>query len=143
MAIQSAPFFDPLLAQQQRTIAFDTATGVADLQLKGQRIQEDQNLFRPFLERRFGEQANRTAGGVAGRGFHGNQSGIMRDAMGRLTEEQAYTAGEFERGSTRGLEDVERAIANLTARGAIQGAEGVRQGAGRASQRVMPNYIDF
>lgn len=143
MAIQSAPFFDPQLAQLQRQLAFDTQTKTADLRLQGQRIQEDQNLFRPFLERRFGEQANRTAGGVAGRGFHGNRSGIMKDAMKRLTEEQAYTKGEFERGSARGLEDVERAIANLTTRGTMQGAEGVRGGAGRASERNYPEYPRF
>lgn len=143
MALQSAPFFDPNLALLQRQLAFETQTGVADLELQGQRLQEDQNLFRPFLERRFKSQADRTAGNVAGRGFHGNQSGIMRGAMKNLTQEQAYTAGEFERAGARGQEDIERAIANLTTRGTMAGAEGVRQGAGRAGQRVTPQYTLF
>lgn len=140
MAISQMPFFDPAMAQRHRQLAFDTETRTADLRLQGERITEDQNLFRPFLERRFGEQARKRAGGVAGRGFHGQQSGIMKDSMGRLGEDQAYTAGEFERGSARGLEDVERAIANLTAKNTMLGAEETRGGAGRASQRHYPRF---
>lgn len=143
MTILQQPFFDPGLAMQQRQLAWETQTGTADLQLQGQRIQEDQNLFRPFLERRFGRQAQQTAGGVANRGFHGRRSGIMGQAMGDLAEEQAFTMGEFERGSTRGLEDIERAIANLTSRNVMVGGEGVREGAGRAAQRNYPTYPNF
>lgn len=138
MAISSAPFFDPVLSEAQRRLAFDTQTGIADLRLQGQRLQEDINLFRPFMERRFQKQADRTAGGVAGRGFHGRRSGVMSAALTDLGEEQMYTAGEFERSSARSLEDIERAIANLTARGTLGGAEEVRRGAGRASSRIFP-----
>ena len=137
------PFFDPTLALVQRQSAFDTQTGTADLRLQGQRIQEDQNLFRPFLERRFKRQARQQADSVAGRGFHGKHSGIMRTKMGELGEDQAYAMGEFERGTARGLEDVERAIGNLTQRNILTVGEETRAGAGRASQRVMPTYINF
>ena len=143
MAISQMPFFDPHMAMRHRELAFDTETRTADLRLQGQRLTEDQNLFRPFLERRFGEQSRKRAGNVAGRGFHGSQSGIMRDSMGRLGEDQAYTMGEFERGSARGLEDVERAIANLTTRNTMMGAEETRGGAGRAAERHYPRFQQF
>lgn len=143
MAISTAPFFDPNLALQQRQSAYDTQTGIADLELKGQRLVEDQNLFRPFLERRFGRQAKKRAGNVAQRGFSGPRSGIMQSRMGELGVEQAHTLGEFERGTARGLEDIERAIANLVGREAISGAENVRGGAGRASKRQYPEYQEF
>jgi len=136
------PFFDPQLAANQRMRAFDTETRTADLRLQGQRLQEDQNLFRPFLERRFGRQSRRAAGNVAGRGFHGSQSGIMRSTMGEIGEEQAHTLGEFERQHTRSMSDIERAIANLTARNVMMGAEDVRGGAGRAAQRAYPQFFD-
>lgn len=143
MAITTAPFFDPNLAMIQRQLAFSTQTGTADLRLRGQRIQEDANLFRPFLERRFANQMDQTAGNVAQRGFHGSRSGIMKQQLGSLAEDQVYTQGEFERGSARGLEDVERAIANLTQQNIISGAEATRQGAGRAAERNYPRYPSF
>jgi hypothetical protein len=136
-------FFDPYLSQLQRQLAFDTETGVADLQLQQNRLQEDSNLFRPYLERRFGNQANQAAEGVAGRGFHGSRSGIMRKKMGGLAKDQTYTMGQFERGTARGMEDIERAIANLTGRNTIMGAEGVREGAGRAAQGAYPQFPSF
>ena len=143
MSISTAPFFDPQLAQQQRLSAYDTQTRTADLELQGQRLVEDQNLFRPFLERRFGRQARQRAGNVAQRGFSGPRSGIMQSSMGELGTEQAHTLGEFERGTSRGLEDVQRAIANLAGRATITGAENVRGGAGRASERAYPQYPQF
>jgi hypothetical protein len=132
-----ATFFDPYLAELQRQLQFQQTTGVADQRLKGQRLQEDANLMRPFMERRFGQQMKRTAGDVAGRGFHGQQSGIMRDALGDVAEEQAYGRGMFERNLGRQTEDIERAIQQLTGSTVMRGAEGVRQGAGNASQRAI------
>lgn len=143
MAISTAPFFDPSLAMLQRQLAFDTTTQTADLRLQGQRLEEDQNLFRPFLERRFKRQADQQAGNVAARGFSGGNQGIMNSQMAELGQEQAYTAGEFERKGARGMEDIERAIANLTQRNTIAGAEGVRTGAGNAADRTMPRYPNF
>ena len=143
MAISTAPFFDPQLAMMQRQSAYDLQTQTADLELQGQRLVEDQNLFRPFLERRFGRQARRRAGNVAQRGFHGPNQGIMQSSMGELGTEQAHTLGEFERGTARGLEDIQRAIANLSGRHALTGAENVRGGAGRASERQYPQYPQF
>lgn len=143
MAISTQPFFDPGLAQQQRMNQFETETQIADKQLERDRLIEDQNLFRPYLERRFGRQMDQRAGSVAGRGFHGSESGVMKESLGELGEEQTYTMGEFERRNTRGLEDIERAIANLTARSTIEGAENVRGGAGRASERAKPDYQLF
>lgn len=143
MATSTQPFFDPNMAMQQRQLAFDTTTRTADMRLNGQRLQEDANLFRPFLERRFKTQANSKAGETAARGFHGARSGVMREGLGRLGEEQAYAAGEFERGTARGLEDIERSIANLTSRNILSGAENTRGGAGRAAGRAYPEYLNF
>ena len=134
------PFFDPNMMQSLRQRNFDLTTGTADLRLQGQRLVEDRNLFRPFLERRFGRQARRTAGGVANRGFYGPNQGIMTSQMSQLGEEQAHTAGEFERQADRGLTDIERAIANLTTQQTLGGAEDVRQGAGRSAQRAYPRW---
>lgn len=132
-----ATFFDPYLAELQRQLQFDQTTGVADQQLKGQRLQEDANLMRPFMERRFGKQMRTKADATAGRGFHGSQSGIMRGQLGELAEDQAYQRGTFERDLGRGLSDVERAIQQLTGSTVMQGAEGVRQGAGNATGRAI------
>lgn len=131
-----APFYDPYLAELQRQLQHQQTTGVADLNLQSQRLQEDTNLMRPFMERRFGQQSRTRAEGVAGRGFHGNKSGIMRSAMGELAEDQAFTAGQFNRNASRGQEDIQRAIMDLIARTTMQGAEGVNTGAGNASSRA-------
>lgn len=131
-----ATFFDPMLSEMQRQLQFQQTTGTADLQLDRQRTLEDMNLMRPFMERRFGKQMQRGAAGVAGRGFSGQNSGIMRSALGDIGEEQTFAAGQFERGAARDVSDIDRAIAALTSSTTRQGAEGVRQGAGRASDRV-------
>lgn len=130
-------FFDPYMAELQRQLQFQQTTGQANLELKGQRIEEDANLMRPYMERRFAQQFNQTAGGVAGRGFHGNKSGIMQGALGDVAEDQAFARGQFERQSSRGLEDVERSIMELTTGTAMAGAEGVRKGAGNATGRAV------
>jgi len=137
LGMAEATFFDPYLAELQRQLQFQQTTGQADLELKGQRIQEDANLMRPFMERRFGQQFQRTAGNVAGRGFHGQNSGIMRGAMGDVAEDQAFAAGQFEKGVSRESEDVERSIMQLTSSTTMQGAEGVRKGAGNATGRAI------
>lgn len=131
-----ATFFDPMLAELQRQLQFQQTTGKADLQLDRQRTLEDVNLMRPFMERRFARQMNRGAANIADRGFHGQNSGIMREGLGDIGEEQAFAAGQFERGAARDVTDIDRAIAALTSSTTRRGAEGVRQGAGRASDRV-------
>lgn len=138
--IMQMPFFDPGLAELQRQIALQTTQGVADLNLRKDRLIEDQNLFRPYLERRFGQQAQKTAANAAGRGFHGTRQGITSRLLGKLGEEQAFALGEFERRGTRGLEDIERAIARLSESGIREGAEGTRRGAANASQGQYPVY---
>lgn len=144
MAVTTAPFFDPGLAQLQRQLLHQQTTGVADLRLKGQRLQEDQNLFRPYMERRFGQQMEKTSASAAQRGFHGESgSGVLRGLLADVGEEQAFARGQYERKATRGMEDVERAIANLTSGTIRQGAEGVRSGAGRASERAYPEYLNL
>ena len=137
-----ATFFDPYLSELQRQLMFQQTTGVADLRLRGQRSEEDANLMRPWMERRFDREARTRANSTAGRGFHGNKSGVMRGQMGELAEDQAFTAGQFERGAAREQEDVERAIANLIARTTMEGAEGVRGGAGNASGNAI-NALPF
>jgi hypothetical protein len=133
----TATFFDPYLAELQRQLQFQQTTGQADLQLKGQRLQEDANLMRPFMERRFAQQFHRTAADVAGRGFHGQGSGIMRSALGNVAEEQTFASGQFERNVARGAEDIERSIQQLTGQTTLAGAEGVRRGAGNATGRAI------
>lgn len=137
MTVQSLSFSDPTMAQQLRQLDYDTATGTADLRLQQQRLQEDDNLFRPYLKRRFGQQAEATANSVAGRGFHGSNSGVMKDTMKDLGYEQAYAAGQYERRSARGMADIERAIANLSGQGIMQGGEAVRGGAGRLADELV------
>lgn len=132
-----ATFFDPMLAELQRQLQHKLTTGTADLNLNRQRLEEDQNLMRPFMERRFSQQMQAKAASTAGRGFHGNESGVMRSQLGDLSEEQTFARGQFERGGARDLEDVDRAIANLTSQTTMQGAEGVRHGAGRATDRTI------
>lgn len=132
-----ATFFDPYLAELQRQTQHQLTTGTADQQLKGQRLTEDFNLMKPFMERRFGQQLRSTANATAGRGFHGAENGVMGQQVGNLAEDQAFARGQFERGYARDQEDVERAIADLTARATMQGAEGVRGGAGNASNRAV------
>lgn len=132
----NATFFDPYLAELQRQLQHSTTTGIADLNLKGQRLQEDANLMRPFMERRFQKQMHQRAEGVAGQGFHGANSGVMRGQLGDLSEDQAFARGQFERQTTRGLEDIERDIMQLTSQNVRAGAEGVLDGAANAAQRA-------
>lgn len=133
----TATFFDPYLAELQRQLQHQLTTGTADLRLDQQRLTEDFNLMQPFMERRFGQQLKTEANSVAGRGFHGNRSGIMKTALGNLAEDQAFARGQHERQFARGSEDIERAIASLTARTTLGGAEGVRKGAGNATNRAI------
>lgn len=132
-----ATFFDPMLSELQRQLQHTLTTGTADLNLQRDRTLEDMNLMRPFMERRFRQQMGRQAADVAGRGFHGQQSGIMRSQLGNLGEDQAFAQGQFERSGARDITDIDRAIASLTARTTMGGAEGVRGGAGRAAGRAM------
>lgn len=137
MAIEELSFSDPQMAQELRQNEYQVSTGIADLELEAQRLIEDDNLFRPYLKRRFGQQADRAAGGVASRGFHGTHSGIMKDTMKELAADQSYAAGQYERQSSRRLTDIERAIANLSGQGIIGGAESVRGGGGRLADELV------
>ena len=128
-----APFFDAQLAQQQRQSLFNLTTGTAQLETQRDRMQQDANLMRPFMERRFARQANRMMEGVAGQGFHGQSSGIRNTKQADLATEQTFTSGQFELGLARGEEDIATAIQNLTDWHTITSAENVRGGAGRAS----------
>jgi len=132
-----ATFFDPYLAELQRQQQHRQTTGTADMRLQQQRLREDANLMRPFMERRFGQQMDRKAENVAGRGFHGSNSGIMRSQLSDVAHDQSFARGEFERGLSRQDEDLERSIFALTSDTTRQGAEGVRRGAGNAGQRAM------
>lgn len=137
MAVQQISFSDPLMAQQLRQQEYDVATGTADLRLEQQRLEEDTNLFRPYLKRRFGQQAESKAGSVADKGFHGEHSGVMRGEMKSLAEEQTFAAGQYERKNARAMTDIERAIANLSGQGVLGGAESVRGGAGRLAEELV------
>lgn len=142
MAELEMPFFDPILAELQRRTALQTAQGVADLELRGDRLTEDYSLllgseeapgrFRRQLQR----DTERTAGGVAGRGFHGRDSGVMRKKLGRLGRDQADTLGQFHRQYAREQEDIQRAISDREQQGILNVGEGVREGAGRSSDRL-------
>jgi hypothetical protein len=131
-----APFFDPYLAELQRRLQLQLASGTADLNLQSQRLTEDANLLRPFMQKRFGQQMDATAAGVAGRGLAGS-SGIMGKQLGNVGEDQAFQEGMFERRISREQEDIQRAIADLNRSTTITGAEGVRQGAGNAAGRQI------
>ena len=142
MAELEMPFFDPILSELQRRLALQTEQGVADLELRGDRLTEDYHLllgseeapgrFRRQLQR----DTERTAGNVAGRGFHGEGSGIMRKKLGRLGRDQADALGQFHRQYAREQEDIQRAISGLEQQGILGVGEGVRQGAGRSSDRL-------
>lgn len=138
-AATSATFFDPMLAELQRQLQHSLTTGTADLNLNKSRVLEDAELLRPFMARRFEQQLARKAADVAGRGFAGEESGIMRSGLGDLAEDQAFASGQFEKGVSRDVTDIDRAIAALTARTTMGGAEGVRAGAGRSADRAIRN----
>lgn len=133
----AATFFDPYLSELQRQLQHQLTTGTADLQLDRSRTLEDINLMRPYIERRFQQQMGAKAADVAGRGFAGDKSGIMRSQLGELGEEHAFARGQVERRGARELTDIDRAIAALTSGTTRSGAEGVRQGAGRATNRAI------
>lgn len=143
MAELEMPFFDPILAELQRRTALQSSQGVADLELRGDRLTEDYHLLlgTPEAPGRFRRQlqrdTERTAGNVAGRGFHGEDSGIMRSKLGRLGRDQADTLGQFHRQYAREQEDIQRAISGLEQEAITTTGEGVRQGAGRSSDRLM------
>lgn len=132
-----ATFFDPMLSELQRQLQHSLTTGTADLNLNKSRVLEDQALMRPFMERRFKNQMSAQAANVAGRGFAGSDSGIMRSQLGDLGEDHAFARGQFERQGARDLTDIDRAIASLTSQTTRRGAEGVRQGAGNAASRTI------
>lgn len=132
-----ATFFDPMLAELQRQLQHSLTTGTADLNLSKSRALEDQALLRPYMERRFKNQMGAQAANVAGRGFAGEKSGIMQSELGDLGEEHAFARGQFERQGARDITDIDRAIAALTARTTMGGAEGVRAGGARASNRAI------
>lgn len=137
------PFFDPVMAELQRRLAFDVETGVADLTLAGQRTTEDYNLLMGTEEapgrvrRQFAADARQRAEGIAGRGFHGSGSGIMRQGMSRLAADQTDAFGQLHRNYSRQQDDIQRQIANLETQGVMGSAEAVRGGAGRSSDRLV------
>lgn len=133
----ATPFFDPLMAYTLRQQGLQLSRGVADARLEQSRLEEDANLMRPFMQRRFDQQLSQTAEGIAGRGFHGTRSGPMRSGLADVAEEQAFREGQFERELARGHEDIERGIVRMEEDAAITGSEAVREGAGRRSQQEM------
>lgn len=143
MATLTQPFFDPVMAELQRRLAYDVETGVADLTLRGQRSTEDYNLLMGTEEapgrvrRQFAADARARSEGIAGRGFHGNKSGIMRQGMSRLAADQTDAFGQLHRNYSRQQEDIQRQISNLETQGIMGSAEAVRGGAGNASNRLV------
>jgi hypothetical protein len=135
-------FFDPMLSELQRQLQHQLTTGTADLQLERSRALEDMNLMRPYIERRFGQQMKQQAGNIAGRGFHGDRSGVMRSGLAELGEDHTWARGQMERSHARDITDIDRAIAGLTASTTMTGAEGVRKGAGNAAGRTI-NSLPF
>lgn len=134
------PFFDPLMAYQQRRRQYNLSTNKADLELERERLVQDANLMRPYMERRFGQQLKSAAGDMANRGLTG--SGLMGKQLGRVSEDQAFQRGRFERELARGQSDIDREISRTETRAVMGGAEDVRRGAGRASGRAI-NRLPF
>lgn len=133
-----ATFFDPYLAELQRNQQLKLQRGTADMQLQSQRLTEDMNLMRPYMERKFGQQMDRAAAGAAGRGISGS-SGAMRNTLAPIGEDQAFARGQFEQRGARQQDDLSRNIARLAEDTTMTGAEGVRKGAGNASSRTVQN----
>lgn len=142
MATMEQPFFDPVMAELQRRTSLQVEQGTADLQLQGQRLTEDYNLMLGTPEapgrfrRQMAQDMRTTADSVAGRGFHGQNSGVMRNKMKRLGTDQTDALAQFQRNYSRSMEDIQREIANLEQTGIITGAEGTLGGAGRSSDRL-------
>ena len=101
-----APFFDPMLSYNQRRRQYNLSTGRADRQLQSERMIQDAKLMRPYMERRFGQQLERTAGSLANRGLTG--SGLMGKKLGQVAQDQARQRGQFERELAQGLSDLGR-----------------------------------
>jgi len=135
-----APFFDPMLSYNQRRRQYNLSTGRADRQLQSERMIQDAKLMRPYMERRFGQQLERTAGSLANRGLTG--SGLMGKKLGQVAQDQARQRGQFERELAQGLSDLGRQDARQTAESVMSGAEDVRRGAGRATKRAV-NALPF
>lgn len=137
------PFFDPNMAEVQRRLALDTEFGVLDLETQNRRLVNDFTLLMGTPEapgrirRQLEAQTRRTADSFADRGFHGQGSGVMRQGLGNLAEDQADSLGMLYNNYTRGREDIARQIAHLESRGAMSGAESVRGGAAGATGRVL------
>ena len=136
----SAPFFDPMLSYNQRRRQYNLATSRADRQLQSERMIQDAKLMRPYMERRFGQQLEKTAGSLANRGLTG--SGLMGKKLGQVAQDQARQRGQFERELAQGLADLGRQDARDTAESVMSGAEDVRRGAGRATKRSI-NALPF
>lgn len=130
-----APFFDPLMAYQQRRRQLNLSDKKADLQLEQERLTQDANLMRPYMERRFGQQLDSAAGNMANRGLTG--SGLMGKKLGQVSEDQAFQRGRFERELARGQADIQRESARTERDAVVGGAEDVRRGSGRASDRAV------
>lgn len=135
-----APFFDPLMAYQQRQRQVNLSDRKADLQLEQERLVQDATLMRPYMERRFSQQLERSAGDMANRGLTG--SGLMGKQLGRVSEDQAFQRGRFERELARGMSDIERESARTERDAIMGGAEDTRRGAGRATDRTV-NRLPF
>lgn len=135
-----APFFDPMLSYNQRRRQYNLSTGRADRQLQSERMIQDAKLMRPYMERRFGQQLERTAGSLANRGLTG--SGLMGKKLGQVAQDQARQRGQFERELAQGLSDLGRQDARQTAESVMSGAEDVRRSAGRATKRAV-NTLPF
>ena len=127
----ATPFFDPLLSEAQRALAFNVENQIADLQLRGQRLVSDVNLMRPFIERRFRRQTERAGADVARRGFAGSHQGILAGTLSDLSRDQTFESAQFERRTSRELTDIERAIARLGGEATIQGSEDILSAARR------------
>lgn len=103
-------------------LAYTTDKQISDLNLRGQRLVSDYNLFQPFIQRRFGNQQKKVAAGLANRGFAGSNQGITAGRLSELTKDQTFESGQIKRRAARELTDIERAIASLSGESVIEGA---------------------
>lgn len=137
------PFFDPTMAEVMRRLMLDTEFGVLGLEEQARRLSSDFTLMMGDgespgrVQRQFDEDSRSLASSISSRGFHGEESGPMRQGLGRLAQDQAEAMSMFEQQYTRSREDIARGIANLEARAGLEGGEAVAGGAREATQRSL------
>ena len=130
-------FYDAQTAMQLRRQELDRQNRLARLGEREEQVRAESDALRPYMERQMRRDMRRQATELADRGHHSIASGVRHRGIAELGEDQATARARFEQQVGGQLRDIEHQRHGLEQQSLTRTAEQLRQGAGRATERML------